>query len=157
MEFVLLGLRILAAILLYAFLGLLLSTLWRDLRITPTRSEMTKMTARLVVVETAESVLETGTAFVVQPVTSIGRGPGNTISVPDSYASVRHALLTWRGSQWWLEDQGSRNGTLLNGLPVTGSTVVTTGDIVRVGRCDFRLECDDGLGPRGQERPHCGG
>lgn len=149
MDVVLLGLRILAAVVLYAFLGVLLSMLWRDLRRAVDRGEATSSTARLVIVGTAERVLEAGTAFIVQPVTSIGRGPANTISVPDSYASVRHALLTRRGSQWWLEDQGSRNGTLLNGAPVTGPTVVTTGDIVTVGRCDFRLERNDGLGSGG--------
>ena len=149
MDVLLLALRILSAVVLYAFLGALLVVLWRDLQQTADRSEATHPSARLVVVETPERFVEAGTAFALQPVASIGREPSNTIAIPDSYASAHHALLTWRDGQWWLEDQGSRNGTLLNGVPVTGPTVVTTGDILGIGRTEFRLERGDG--PRSEE------
>jgi pSer/pThr/pTyr-binding forkhead associated (FHA) protein len=144
MDLLLLGLRLLAAAILYAFLAALLVMLWRDLQGAADRREATHPSARLIVLETTERVLEAGTAFVLQRVTSVGRGPGNTISIPDSFVSGHHALLSWRGSQWWLEDQGSRNGTLLNGVPVGRPTVITAGDIVGVGRTEFKLEMDDG-------------
>jgi hypothetical protein len=147
MDVLLLALRILAAVALYAFLGALLVALWRDLRRSGDRGEATHSSARLVVVNTPERAIETGTVFVLQPVTSLGREPSNTIAIPDSYASAHHALLTWTGGQWWLEDQGSRNGTFLNGVPVSSPTVVTTGDIVGVGRIEFRLERTDGSWP----------
>ncbi|MDY7018754.1 MAG: FHA domain-containing protein, partial [Chloroflexota bacterium] len=31
-------------------------------------------------------------------------------------------MLTWREGQWWLEDQGSRNGTMLNDIYIKGPT-----------------------------------
>jgi hypothetical protein len=146
MEMVLLGLRILAAVVLYAFLAAILGMLRRDLRSTDETKDVAQRSARLVVVETEGGVFGAGTTFVLELVTSVGRGPGNTISVPDSFASTRHALIAWRGSQWWVEDQGSRNGTLLNGVAVGRPTVIAAGDIVAVGRTAFRLERDDGPG-----------
>jgi hypothetical protein len=149
MDVLLLSLRVLFAALLYAFLGVLAIVLWRDLRRAAGRREAPRPLAKLVVLPTDERILEAGTAFSLQPFTSIGRGPGNVISLPDTYASAHHALLAWRGNQWWLEDQGSRNGTTLNGTRLDRPTVVATGDIVGVGRTQFRLEAEDGSGAGG--------
>jgi pSer/pThr/pTyr-binding forkhead associated (FHA) protein len=49
-------------------------------------------------------------------------------------------LLSLRGSQWWLEDLNSRNGTLLNDSPLETPTVVTMGDVVTIGNTQFKLE-----------------
>ena len=146
MEILLLGLRIAAAAALYAFLAAVFGMLRRDLQSPQETGDADQRPARLVVVDTEDRVFEAGTSFVLQPVTSIGRGPDNTIPVPDSFASTRHALIARRGSQWWIEDQGSRNGTLLNGVPVGRPTVIAAGDIVSVGRTGFRLERADGPG-----------
>ena len=86
--------------------------------------------------------LEVGAVFPLQPVTSIGRSPVNTIIVPDTYASGQHALLIWREGQWWLEDQDSRNGTLLNDVRISSPTVVSAGDIIGVGRTKLKLELE---------------
>jgi pSer/pThr/pTyr-binding forkhead associated (FHA) protein len=51
-------------------------------------------------------------------------------------------LLTLREGQWWLEDQGSRNGTLLNGTRIAGPTVVSAGDVIGVGRTQLKLELE---------------
>jgi hypothetical protein len=144
MEGLLLGLRVAAAAALYGFLVALLLMLRRDLGAEEDRPEGSQPAARMVVLETEDRVLEAGTVFVLQPLTSIGRGRDNTISIPDSFASTHHALVSWRGSQWWLEDQGSRNGTLINGLAVDRPVVVTTGDVISIGRTAFRLEREDG-------------
>jgi pSer/pThr/pTyr-binding forkhead associated (FHA) protein len=47
-----------------------------------------------------------------------------------------------RNGQWWIEDRKSRNGTLLNDLPVTESMVITHGDIIGIGNMKFRLELE---------------
>ena len=83
-----------------------------------------------------------GTTFPLQPITSIGRSPANTILIPDTYASAQHTLLTWREGQWWLEDRGSRNGTVLNDVRINGPTVVSAGDIIGVGRTQLKLEVE---------------
>jgi FHA domain. len=47
-----------------------------------------------------------------------------------------------RNGQWWLEDRKSRNGTTLNGMPVTQSVIVTDGDIIGIGKMRFRLDLE---------------
>ena len=142
MDVLLLALRVLLAVLLYAFLAAVLAMLWRDLRQATTSREVARPSGRLVVLHTAAEDLAIDTAFPLQPVTSIGRSPANTISIPEPYASAQHSLLTLREGQWWVEDRGSRNGTLLNGTRITGPTVVSAGDVIGVGRTQLKLELD---------------
>jgi predicted component of type VI protein secretion system len=149
MEILLLGLRLAAAAALYAFLGAVLLALRRDLVSTQQPAGSVRTSARLVVLDAEEPVLEAGTTFALHPVTSIGRGADNTITIADSFASTRHALVSWRGNQWWVEDLGSRNGTQLNGVAVHQPTVVASGDTVAVGRTIFRMELYDGPGADG--------
>jgi len=140
MDILLLALRLLLAILLYAFLATVLLMLWRDLRQATTSREATRPRGQLVVLHAPDKTLATGAAFPLQPVTSIGRSPTNTIPIPDTFASAQHALLTWREGQWWLEDRDSRNGTLLNGTRISGPTIVSAGDVIGVGRTQLKLE-----------------
>ncbi|MBN1978705.1 MAG: FHA domain-containing protein [Anaerolineae bacterium] len=142
MDILLLVLRLLLAILLYAFLATVLLVVWRDLRQATTTPKTSHRSGELVVLQTTDEALEISTAFPLQPITSIGRAPSNTIIVSDTYASSQHALLTWRESQWWLEDQGSRNGTLLNDTRITTPTVVSAGDVIGIGRTRLKLELD---------------
>jgi len=142
MDILLLVLRVLLAILLYAFLAAVLAMLWHDLRQATTSREVARPSGRLVVLHATDDALATGTAFPLQPVTSIGRSPANTVSVPELYASAQHSLLALREGQWWLEDRGSRNGTLLNGTRIAGPTVVSAGDVIGVGRTQLKLELD---------------
>jgi hypothetical protein len=140
METALLGLRILLALLLYAFLAIVVAILWLELRQTASLRQPVRPVIQLVVLESVDENLAEGAVFPLQPITSIGRSTDNAITVADSYASGHHALLAWRESQWWLRDQNSRNGTLLNGHPITAPTVVSAGDVIHVGRTRFKLE-----------------
>jgi hypothetical protein len=142
MDVLLLALRLLLVIVLYTFLGAVLLMLWRDLRQTVANREAEHPKGRLVVLHTEDETLAAGTAFPLQLVTSLGRSPNNTIIIPDTFASAQHALLTWREAQWWLEDQNSRNGTQLNGERISDPTVVSTGDVIGVGRTQLKLELE---------------
>lgn len=86
------------------------------------------------------AALAPDTLFPLAPVTSMGRSNGNTIVIDDGYASAEHALVTLRGEQWWLEDLGSRNGTLLNNLPVNEPVVLSTGDLITIGDTQLKFE-----------------
>ena len=140
MDLVLLALRVLMVALLYAFLGAMLVMLWRDLRQATGTRGIARPRAELVTVETGSEELALGERFLMQLVTSIGRSPTNLVSVSDPYSSAQHALLAWRQGQWWLQDQGSHNGTLLNGTRIEGPTVVSSGDIIGVGNTRLKLE-----------------
>ena len=84
----------------------------------------------------------TGETYPLLPLTSLGRSPTNTVPINDSFASSEHALVAFRNGQWWLEDRRSRNGTLLNDMPVTQPVVITDGDIIGIGKIKFRLELE---------------
>lgn len=139
MDILLLVLRFLFAALLYAFLAVILFTVWRELRQTA-QGEVLHAEGHLTVLQAESESLAPGTTFPLQVVTSIGRSPTNTISLPDTFASARHALLTWREGQWWLEDQDSRNGTLLNDARIHTLTVISAGDVIGIGRTQLKLE-----------------
>jgi hypothetical protein len=150
MDWLLLLLRLLLAVALYLFLGAVLLLLWRNLRSSnEAEQQASRRYGQLVVIDVPpagdaqEGALQIGTVFSLQPFTSLGRSPVNTIIIPDTYASSEHALLTYRGGQWLLEDLGSRNGTTLNKVAIVGPTVVSSGDIVGIGQVDLRLELVD--------------
>jgi len=134
-------LRVALAILLYAFLGGIAYLLWQDLRrVAAQTREREKMRGRLVIVSSGLPSPGVGESFPLLPVTSIGRAPTNAITLPDDTASLEHALISLRAGKWWLEDLGSRNGTLLNGVPVTAPTVISAGDLIALGQAQFKLE-----------------
>ena len=54
---------------------------------------------------------------LVAPLTTIGRALGNTVCVPDVSMSRQHSRLEQHGSAWLVFDQGSGNGTCVNGKP----------------------------------------
>lgn len=58
------------------------------------------------------------------------------ISVPDSRMSQRHATLRAAGTDFVLEDAGSRNGTKVDGEPTTRA-VLTDGSVFQLGRTLF--------------------
>jgi pSer/pThr/pTyr-binding forkhead associated (FHA) protein len=73
----------------------------------------------------------------------IGRGPSNQVIVPDdTFTSRNHAWITFEDGEFWLEDLGSTNGTLLNGHPVVKRQVLSSGDKIRVGHTEMTFEID---------------
>ena len=82
----------------------------------------------------------TRTVFPLDAVTSLGRDVNNSIVVEDPFASSEHAVLTFRGRAWYVEDRGSTNGTYVNGSPVQGVAPMGFGDELQVGQARFRLD-----------------
>lgn len=135
--------RIAVALILYAFLGTLLFMIWRDIKTIDCRfDENQRLSGRLTVLDSENMPLETGQTFSLRRLTTLGRGPTNTLVFPDSFVSTFHALIVYRGGQWWLQDQQSRNGTLLNDMPLNEAVVLSSGDIIGIGRTKLRVELD---------------
>lgn len=134
-------LRVLLALLIYAFLGSILYLLWQDIRRAAAEAKAREgLRGRLITVSSQLSAPKIGDTFPLLPVTSIGRAPSNTITLVDETTSLEHVLISLRGGRWWLEDLGSRNGTLLNGVLVTTPTVISAGDLIALGQTQFKLE-----------------
>jgi len=66
------------------------------------------------------------------PIT-IGRAPECTIVVRDVLLSRRHCKIEPMLDRWVIEDLGSKNGTQVEGRPVTRQTL-EDGDVIRAGR-----------------------
>ena len=69
----------------------------------------------------------------------IGRADDSTLVLDDDYASTRHARLSLRGTDWYVEDLGSTNGTYLDRAKVTGPTKVPLGVPIRIGKTVIEL------------------
>jgi len=143
-EIVLFILRLISSLLLLALLVALFIILWREYRRTATTIEAQRRSyGNLVMLREIDGkYLKTGEQFPLLPITSLGRSPTNTIPINDNFASSEHALVTMRNGQWWLEDRKSRNGTMLNDVPVTQQMVITEGDIIGIGNIKLRLELE---------------
>ena len=88
-------------------------------------------------------VVQLTTAGAPQSV-SIGRtAPCELVLADDPDMSRRHARIVWNGSSWTLEDMGSSNGTFIGEFQaarrITGSSLITEGEIFRVGLTRLRL------------------
>jgi phosphoserine phosphatase RsbU/P len=68
---------------------------------------------------------------------TIGRSSRNDICISDPFASRLHAEIRRENEQVMLVDNGSANGTFVNGQRVTGSLRLTVGDIVRIGETEI--------------------
>ncbi len=143
-ELVLFLLRLISGGLLLAVLLVVFLFLWRDYHSAATRVEASRRTyGRLTLLyEVDSNHAVAGPSYPLLPITSLGRAPTNTVPIDDTFASSEHAVVAMRSGQWWLEDRQSRNGTTLNGMPVTQPVIVTDGDIVGVGKMHFRLDLE---------------
>jgi pSer/pThr/pTyr-binding forkhead associated (FHA) protein len=141
-------LRILLLVLQLSFLALLYLILFgfarsllRDLR-SAERAQAASQAGigRLSVLESPEDEPPVGRAIALGPINSLGRNVNNTIYVEDDFVSANHAMLTFRGRSWFIEDQGSTNGTYVNGHRIDRPVALSYGDELTVGRVRMRLE-----------------
>ena len=95
---------------------------------------------RLVVVESPGGEPVVGRSFDLDSITTLGRDVNNSIVVDDPFASSEHAILTYRGQSWYVEDAGSTNGTYRNGRPISGPAALGFGDEIGIGQARLRLE-----------------
>jgi len=85
-------------------------------------------------------VEETGTVFELEKdVTTVGRGEGVDIALPDPSVSRLHAELVRRGPHVYVADLGlSANGTRVNGRPI-GRRALADGDVLSFGAARARI------------------
>ncbi|MFD5321686.1 FHA domain-containing protein [Streptomyces sp. NPDC127098] len=92
-----------------------------------------------------ELVLElNGQTWTLDPTRSytLGRDPQGDVVLQDSRVSWRHAVVRWGGQSWVLEDQGSTNGSYVQGqrvqqVPLGPGTVIHLGNAADGPRLTF--------------------
>ncbi len=128
----LLGLRVLAAAALYAFIGWTLYLLWRSLQQETAFLSSRKVTPINLLIQTSGESSQT--LRFSQGDILIGRDPECEVILEDAAASARHARLSYHHNQWWLEDLQSTNGTKLNNETAQTATIVVNGDTIQCGQ-----------------------
>lgn len=73
---------------------------------------------------------------------TLGRSARNDLCIPDPFASRVHAEVRREGDEYFLQDLGSANGTLYNGMTVEGTVPLTAGGRIQIGETEIIF--DDG-------------
>jgi pSer/pThr/pTyr-binding forkhead associated (FHA) protein len=63
----------------------------------------------------------------------VGRAPSADVRIDDPRVSRLHARIEMRDDGVYVEDLGSRNGTLVDGQPVANSRPLASGDEITIG------------------------
>ena len=74
---------------------------------------------------------------LTKPVLSIGRAPSNDVVINHGTVSGQHATLEYRDQAFYLVDQRSANGTLLNGERITDAARLRHGDRIKFDEFEF--------------------
>ncbi len=128
---ILLIIRLEMALTLYGFLGWAVWTLWRDIK---RQNEL--MAARRIPGITLTKQVKSGeVSFEFStPEVLIGRDQICDLILEEKTVSAEHTRLSYHHGNWWVEDLGSRNGTLLNLEPLSTPVVVVSGDELQLGQ-----------------------
>ena len=105
--------------------------------------------ANLVVLQGAQA----GTSFPLPHTPVIlGREEGVEISVRDPEMSRRHGRISWQEGGFVIEDLGSTNGTIINGVPIAGPQRLRPGDTIGMGQTLFEFRWQ-AAAAQGQPKP----
>ena len=75
-----------------------------------------------------------GCSYTIGPDSAmIGRAEGNEVVIPDSEISRRHAQIVWIDGSFVIRDQGSSNGTFVDGLRIQAPVALQEGSRVQLG------------------------
>lgn len=124
-------LRLLMVIALFAFLGWTMLILWNDLRFHTQVLSHRKIPVLGIIIDNdpnAEKLSFTQNEIM------IGREDTCDISLPDSIVSSKHARLAYRNMHWWVEDLMSTNGTYLNDERIESPAILINGDELHIGK-----------------------
>lgn len=85
----------------------------------------------------SSDVLRAGVPFTIGGGLTIGRAATNDVVLDEAVVSGRHVRIVAPGT---VVDDGSTNGTLVNGRVIDGRVALRHGDTVQVGSTVFRYE-----------------
>lgn len=141
-DWLLVILRLLLILLFYLFLMQVVLAIRRGLN-TPVPTPKQTSLGHLLVINTGPDAviggLQRGQRYPIEPNTSIGRAPVNTISIPDPRISTEHTRLWYENGVLYVQDAGSVNGTFVNEQPARNALPAKIGDTVRVGIISFQI------------------
>ena len=75
---------------------------------------------------------------------TVGRVEDNSFQVSDPSVSSHHCEILLMGTEVVVRDLNSTNGTFINGKQVTGEAPIPSGQILRLGQVEIRVEGIEG-------------
>jgi pSer/pThr/pTyr-binding forkhead associated (FHA) protein len=138
--------------LLYLFFARVLWAVWTEVRVPtaqglvagrlkkstsgkPKRKAPLGSPSRLLMVEPATM---RGSTVSLEDEVTVGRSGECDVTLEnDPFASTRHARFFTKDENWYVEDLGSTNGTLVNSYRITQSTRLAVEDRIQVGSTVF--------------------
>jgi pSer/pThr/pTyr-binding forkhead associated (FHA) protein len=122
-------LRALIAVALFAFLGLVILVLWKDLQQTIRKNVEYQISPIYL------TLPESGLAYSFsQPEVYIGREAQADLQIPDDTLSALHTRFFFKNNHWMVEDLQSTNGTYLNEERLSTPSVLVEGDEINCGK-----------------------
>lgn len=139
----LLILRVSLVVILYLVILQVVAVSRRDLRRAATAAagstRSRPVVGHLVVIDSGSTPLVPGSRLDLEPITTIGRAPTNSIVLDSSFVSTEHTRILYKDRSLWVEDMGSRNGTMVDSQQVTQPVAVSPGSILQVGDVRFKF------------------
>lgn len=143
LEWILFGLRLLAALVLYAFLSVAFYLIWRQLRqVQPQTSSVSlgRVDQLRVVAAVEGRAWQVGQTLPLTTATVLGSGSDQAFMVNSADFLSGHARICRRVDRWWLEKLDTPVEITLNNRPLAETCPLSQGDVIAVGETHFRLE-----------------
>lgn len=131
--------RYLFVIIIYLFILAIIRMIFLDIRLTEKRLRVSRGDCYLRLLSGRESVAYgIEDCYTLKANNVIGREEGCDICFPDRFMSQRNTLIFLEGADYYIEDLDSKNGTFVNGEPVTGDPILLyNGDKIAIGSVEF--------------------
>lgn len=124
--------KILFVVALYGFLWIVARAVRSHLAASANPGDRTA--SGLAVITITEPPSEAGRILAVEQAMLLGRSGEADITIDDPFISDRHVRFDRVEGRLVVEDLGSTNGTLVNGIPVVGRRALDRGDVIRIGQ-----------------------
>ena len=77
-------------------------------------------------------------SYAIREETFVGRAKENDVRISSPFMSAKHARIFFEDGEFYMEDLGSSNGTMLNGKDIGNYTVtLKSGDKIAFGELKF--------------------
>lgn len=129
-------LRILMVLVLYAFLVWVCVILWKSLKASNQTSNQKKVPSIILTIQEPELAQEK--LFNTSPLV-LGRSPNCDLVMDNHTVSANHAILTFKQNNWWIEDHNSMNGTQVNQIALIEPIVLASDDVIQCGQINIKV------------------
>ncbi len=106
----------------------------KRIHIAPRSGTSSAMRVRLIVLS-GQNIKQ---SFDLNDGMAIGRNRSAGICLTDTNVSRQHAVIRFNAGSWFIQDQGSKGGTFVNGQKIS-AMALKTGDRIRIGSTEFEF------------------